>query len=116
VPRQATFAVSCNGTSGLLAAMRTTRDMGSEHVAVGAEKRLELKIGWSEPCPLEVEERGEPGAERRVASGIQDVGVGSTPATRFRYVAAIESRFWAGFRITSCNEPRSPRDTAAAYD
>jgi hypothetical protein len=27
-PRQATFAVSCNGTSGLLAAMGTTRDMG----------------------------------------------------------------------------------------
>jgi hypothetical protein len=91
-------------------------DQGSEHVSAGGEKRLELKIGWSEPCPLEVEEHGGPGAERRVASSIQDVGVGSTPATRLRCVAATESRFWAGFRITSCDEPGSPRDTAAAYD
>jgi hypothetical protein len=57
-----------------------------------------------------------PGAERRVASGIQDVGGGSTPATRFRCAAAIESRFWAGFRIISGDGPGSPRDTAAAYD
>lgn len=40
----------------------------------------------------------------------------STSAASVRCVAAIESRFWAGFRITSCGEPRSPRDTAAAYD
>jgi hypothetical protein len=62
-------------------------DQGSEHVAVGGEKRLELKIGWSEPCPLEVEERGDPGA---VPDDVVQVGVAVDDCARGRDHEGIE--------------------------
>lgn len=47
-------------------------DERSDHGAVRVEKGLELKIGWSEPHPFEVQERGDPGA---VPDDVVQVGV-----------------------------------------